>query len=60
MNIHRSFIFYDFITYSFNEMVNDSEEENCIFTDNRLLPLNDNHYGNFNKDMEFKKFKFDD
>ena len=56
----KSFIFYDFITYSFNEMVNDSEEENCIFTDNRLLPLNDNHYGNFNKDMEFKKFKFDD
>ena len=39
---------YDFNDYSFSEMKNNNEEENCVFTDNRMIHLNYNYYGNFN------------
>lgn len=58
--LKKSIIYFDFSTMSFSEMENNNEEENCVFIDNRLFRLNDNYYGNFNKDMDFLKFRFDD
>ncbi len=58
--LKKSIIFFDFDTISFNEMENNSEEENCVFIDNKLIRLSDNYYGNFNKDMDFLKFRFED
>ena len=56
----KSIINFDFTNWSFSEMENNCEEDNCIFNDTRLIYLSDNSYGNFNRDMEFVKFKFDD
>jgi hypothetical protein len=58
--LKKSIIYFDFNNFSFSEMENNNEEENCVFIDNRLFRLSDNYYGNFNKDMDFLKFRFDD
>jgi len=59
-NMPKKDIFYfDFKLNDFNYLEHENEEENCIFNDNKLLPLFDDYYGNFNKDMDFVKMKFE-
>jgi hypothetical protein len=57
---NKNIIYFEFGTVTFGGMETSTNEENCIFSDSKLVRLNDNSYGNFNKDMNFLRFRFDD